>query len=713
MQRKKLLVTVVSLAGLLAALLFLLRAGPSEVPTIEQVLPPADVAEIERVRRLFGSEPDIVLVALRRAQGPLAWERLQRVEDELRRVEGVTRTWSSLSRPLPVLAPDGALTVKAARAARAASTFLEPDPSTRVIVLALEPGAVRLTRARALTAAIERTLAQVAEPGETVHVVGTPQLRVASWAVAEDDLGRMLPLLVLVVVVVPMVFFASAGAVLFPLVMAALTTAACLIAYRVFSGPLHALVMLLIPIVWSVATLDAMHLYYRVRRKAAHAGTDPVAAARAELYLPCLLTTLTTAGGLAALAVQGESRLMRSFGLWAAVGTGLAYLLTFTVGSAALSLSRRRRPLPRWPTRLVLSVVLYSQRRAGLVRVAWAGLLLAGIFFAARLEMEVRFPRIFAPDHPVARELRIMETLLGTDMGPLEIYVEPTDAHGRRHVPLASAAMIVTHYVATFPETRVVLPKDLLDTETFQVGAPRPTITEAQLAELGKDPRIAPWVRFDRGAARLQVHFAPMTVARRTEIVRWLRHFDATMLSHHRLSLGGPAYHYLRAEQRGLRGAWIGGALALLVVGGALAWSFRGPRLLAIAWLGNLAPLVLVAGAMGVAGMPWSLAVLPLPAVLLGLAVDDTVHLLWPLRGRRPSGRRLIARGALRAGPALLATTVVLAGCVGTMTLSGLQVNRELGLLLPAGLLLALACDLSLVPALLTSSRRRSARPPP
>ncbi|MHC4670068.1 MAG: MMPL family transporter, partial [Planctomycetota bacterium] len=506
---------------------------------------------------------------------------------------------------------------------------------------------------------------------------------VASWAVAEDDLGRMLPLLVLVVVVVPMVFFASAGAVLFPLVMAALTTAACLIAYRVFSGPLHALVMLLIPIVWSVATLDAMHLYYRVRRKAAHAGTDPVAAARAELYLPCLLTTLTTAGGLAALAVQGESRLMRSFGLWAAVGTGLAYLLTFTVGSAALSLSRRRRPLPRWPTRLVLSVVLYSQRRAGLVRVAWAGLLLAGIFFAARLEMEVRFPRIFAPDHPVARELRIMETLLGTDMGPLEIYVEPTDAHGRRHVPLASAAMS------------------------------RPTITEAQLAELGKDPRIAPWVRFDRGAARLQVHFAPMTVARRTEIVRWLRHFDATMLSHHRLSLGGPAYHYLRAEQRGLRGAWIGGALALLVVGGALAWSFRGPRLLAIAWLGNLAPLVLVAGAMGVAGMPWSLAVLPLPAVLLGLAVDDTVHLLWPLRGRRPSGRRLIARGALRAGPALLATTVVLAGCVGTMTLSGLQVNRELGLLLPAGLLLALACDLSLVPALLTSSRRRSARPPP
>ena len=33
--------------------------------------------------------------------------------------------------------------------------------------------------------------------------------------------------------------------------------------------------------------------------------------------------------------------------------------------------------------------------------------------------------------------------------------------------------------------------------------------------------------------------------------------------------------------------------------------------------------------------------------------------------------------------------------------LSGLQINRELGLLLPAGLLLALVCDLTLLPALL------------
>ncbi|MHC4164524.1 MAG: RND transporter family protein [Planctomycetota bacterium] len=708
MDRKQLLVAVVGLAGLLAALLFLVQVAPSEAPTIEQVLARDDVAEIERIRGVFGSEPDVVLVAIRRADGRVPGKRLQRIEEALAGIDGVAHTWSSLTRPIPVLEPDGTMSVKTATDVadrERSSPLLEPDPFTSVIVVALAPGAVRLTRARVLTAAIDGALARVAEPGETVHVVGTPQLRVASWAVAEEDLARMWPLLVAILVVVPLVFLAAPGAVLFPLVMAALTTTACLLGYRWLSGPLNALALLLVPIVWSVATLDAMHLYARVRRKA---GPGAVAAARAELRLPCLLTTLTTAGGLAALAVQEESQLIRSFGIWAAVGTLLAYGLTFSVGRALLPLSLTRRPAPRWPARFAWSVMRISQRRAGTVLATWAGLLVAAVVGLTHLEVAVRFPKVFAPGHPFARELSAMDEMLGIDLSPLEIYVEATDTHGRRSVPLASAMMSVTYYLQTLPESRVVLPHDLLDPETFQAAlAPamrvdRADRLEVQLTELAKDPRLAPWVRFDRGAGRVQVQFAPMSFERRREIDTWLRHFGETMLSHHRLSFGGSGYHYLLAERRGVDGAAIGGYFSLLVVAGALAWSFRRPRLIAVALVGNLAPLVLIAGFMGAIGLPWSLAVLPLPAVLLGLAVDDTVHLLWPLRG----GRRL-DRGALRSGPALLATTAVLACSVGTLMLSGLQINRELGLLLPAGLLLALACDLSLLPALLTMPRPR------
>ncbi|MHC5050668.1 MAG: RND transporter family protein [Planctomycetota bacterium] len=669
MDRRRTLAIAVSLAGLLVALVFLAQVSPSEAPTIEQVLSRDDVAEIERIREVFGSEPDVVLVAIRRDGGRVSAARLRRVEEALASVDGVAHTWSSVSRPVPVLGRDGTMSVRTATDRDRSLPLLEPDRFSSVILVALEPGAVRLTRARALTAAIDDALTRVAETGETVHVVGTPQMRAASWAVAEEDLARTWPLLVAVLVVVPLLFFASPGAILFPLLMAALTTAACLLGYRWFSGPLNALALLLVPIVWAVATLDAMHLYARVRRGRGVAG----------LRLPCLLTTLTTAGGLLALAVQEESQLIRTFGLWAAAGTLIAFVLTFTLGRVLLPLTAPRRPAPRWPARLAVGVVRISQRRAGSVLVVWGALLVAAVVGLTRLEVAVRFPHVFAPGHPFARELSAVDEMLGVDLSPVEIYVEATDAHGHRAVPLVSAMMAVTYYLQTLPESRVVLPHDLLDPETFQAAlAPAARVDrgaelEAQLTELAKDERLARWVRFDRGAGRVQVQFAPMSFERRREIATWLRHFGESMLGHHRLSFGGSGHHYLLAERRGLDGAVIGGYFSLLV-----------------------------AGLMGAIGLPWSLAVLPLPAVLLGLAVDDTVHLLWPLR----RGRRL-ELGALRAGPALLATTAVLACSVGTLMLSGLQTNFELGLLLPAGLLLALACDVSLLPALLTVSRPR------
>jgi hypothetical protein len=667
--RTRLVLTLAGTAALVVALAFLARPSPSEVPTIEQVLAPADVAEIDRLRHRFGREADVVLVGLRRAGG-LPAARVARVEKALAAVEGVARTWVLPAR----------------------------DPAARVLLLTLEPGTVRLSRARELSAAIDRTLDALAEPDETVHVVGTPQLRAASWSVATTDLRLMLPLLVLAVVAVPVLFFAAAGAIVFPLVMAALTTAACLAAYRLVEGPLDALALLLVPMIWSVATLDAIHLYARAR-------TASVAAARARLFVPCLLTTLTTAGGFLALAVQGDSHLIRVFGIWAATGTALAYALTFTLGGALLALAPPRPRPPRWPARLALRIVRASARRPRSVAAAWLVVLALAAVGASRLHVAVRFPHVFAASEPVAGELRAMQELTGTDLAPLDIYVEPTDEDGRRPVPFASALLTVSHYAGALPEARHVLPRDLLGDRPFEPG--RGPLAE-QLTKIAADPRLAPWIRFEQGAGRIQVHLAPMSFERRREIATWLHRFDETMLSHHRLSLAGPGHLYLVAEERGLRGALVGGILSLLVVAGALAWSFRRPATFVAALAGNLAPLLLVAGLMGALGIPWSLAVIPLPAVLLGLAVDDTVHLLWPAR----SEGRGATRGARRAGPALLATTAVLAACIATMMLSGLQVNREIGLLLPAGLVLALACDLSLVPALLRANPERSARSP-
>jgi predicted RND superfamily exporter protein len=138
-----------------------------------------------------------------------------------------------------------------------------------------------------------------------------------------------------------------------------------------------------------------------------------------------------------------------------------------------------------------------------------------------------------------------------------------------------------------------------------------------------------------------------------------------------------------------------------------LAVVLRRPRLIVAGLLGNVLPLVLLVGLMALCRIPWSLGLLGLPVVVLGLAIDDTIHLLWPLR-RTSLPPATGFTGAIRhGGTAVVATGLLLAACLAALARSQFQVNRELGFLLPAGLLLALLAELTLLPALLTSSRRR------
>ena len=107
--------------------------------------------------------------------------------------------------------------------------------------------------------------------------------------------------------------------------------------------------------------------------------------------------------------------------------------------------------------------------------------------------------------------------------------------------------------------------------------------------------------------------------------------------------------------------------------------------------------------------IPWSLSLLPLPALMLGLVNDDTIHMLWHhnAKGNRRSALEFgWRRNALEAAPALMATTVVLATALSTLYFSDIRSNQDLGLLIPLGLVLALLCNLSLLPALSSLGRR-------
>ena len=723
--RRDRLILGVAAALLLPALGYLATLSPSEVPTVEQLMPPARAAEVRRLRSYFGAESDLVLVSASAAGRPPSDAELLRLEDSIAGAPGVSHVFSAATRPRLALADVGAQLrlergLPPAGFPTALDHFLRPVPGVALLIVSVAPSGATLSNARHVLDELHARLAGVAATaGLTVRISGFLPQRVATWEEARRDVRRTLPLLILAAVIVPVLFFRSAWAAVFPLIMAGLASAATVLLYRAVVGALHPWVLILLPLVWSVATMDTLHLWECATRLRAAGHPDPVSEAARELALPCLVTALVTAASLLAMATPGGPPLVRMFGVWGAVGTAAAYALSFVVAGPLLRLASMRGRPPEGPSRFARRVIALSQRRVAPTAFLWLCAVVAAAAGMARLgAAESSYTDAFVATHPFARDLAAVRTATGSDLVPLEVYVEATPARRDDARALLLATTTLDGYLRTLPETRLSLSVATLTDELLATDPRARELARAmtdrsevrrRLAPVEHDRRLAPWIDLEHGATRTLLLLAPTTFARRAELLGWIEHFGRTMLDGFHVGFGGVGYLYHAAELEARGGiAWgLAGDLVLLVL--ALALGLGRCRAVVAGLLGNVAPVVVLGGVMAAAGVSWSLGLIGLPVIVLGLAADDTIHLLWPMRHTTAPIATSLSRAYRRFGSAALATSVLVAASLAAVGYSDFRASRALGWLLPTGILVALAAELTLVPALLALRRRRGA----
>ncbi len=138
---------------------------------------------------------------------------------------------------------------------------------------------------------------------------------------------------------------------------------------------------------------------------------------------------------------------------------------------------------------------------------------------------------------------------------------------------------------------------------------------------------------------------------------------------------------------------------------------WQGRRVLmygAVAMIPNAVPVLLFFGLLG-----WGVAPLSLPTSLigcaaLGIAIDDTVHYLVRYRAERRAGAtpgEAALRCGQRVGRQVAITTLTL--CLGFLSVafSEFATLRQFALLSASTMVICLAADLILLPALLVRAR--------
>ncbi len=420
-----------------------------------------------------------------------------------------------------------------------------------------------------------------------------------------------------------------------------------------------------------------------------------------EKLVPTAFAFFTTALGFASLALS-EVHAVRVLGL-AAAGSLLVALLLVSIGTPAFLLALRPRlRCPSHRRRLLESVARLALRwRLGVLAV---GALAIAFTIAGgwQITSSVDGLDLLAKDTPERVAYQSLEHA-GVGLGNVDLWIHaPANDRAALLAVAPKLARLAKELQGREQISGTIGAHDLLEIVGYRMT--RRAEVPASLAAL--DITLEPAERWSLDNA-LRAYWHPQkglkltlltitsdeqTVHRREALIRAAvaRHFPGARLDisgHFSMLIGTPGI-LTRTLIESL-------ALTAAVITLLFFAFFRSPLLVLAGMLANLMPVGLVLGLMGFFGVPLDVATVMTGSVAFGIAVDDTFHYLYH---RKTSGS--ILRAAHIAGQGIVATSIVIAGSFCVLALSGFNPVIRFGLLTALAVVVALAIDALLLPAL-------------
>ncbi len=219
----------------------------------------------------------------------------------------------------------------------------------------------------------------------------------------------------------------------------------------------------------------------------------------------------------------------------------------------------------------------------------------------------------------------------------------------------------------------------------------------------GLDLQTPKFLTQNRQAVRVSLHYRNLASQSFTEIEKELHQHWASINSNNpelQLAITGQLPLILMGQRQLLWSqakVFIG---VFLLISLLLFLLLRSGQILILALVANFIPLLITAGAMVVLSIPINSINLFVASVLLGVIVDDTIHLL---HAYHKSGDMAVALEQVK--PALWITTVTVALAFAALWVSQIVPVVQFGLLSVIAVISAYLCDTCLLP-LLSSTKR-------
>lgn len=486
------------------------------------------------------------------------------------------------------------------------------------------------------------------------------------------------------------------------------------------SGQPYTMATAILPSLLAAYTLATLlHFYAGVQR--AHAAglrrNRSIDRALTETRKPGAYNVLTTGAGLLSLLLVPIPP-VQVFGLAGAFGTLLVFLTVFYLVPPLL----RRWDTRRWPRRgsgmgrfgrLASRIALFALRHPKAVIGGATLLCVASFPLVTQVRVESDILAFFKPDHPLSSQTRLIESKL-SGVTSLEISLTGSGRDSLKNVNTLRSISEFSQWLEQLPEVdRAVSMVDLIEEMHWAMNGEEAAFralpgTDRLLSQYllvydGRD--LYELVNRDFQRARIVLSLNVHGTQGISRVIQQIRERDrARPIPGVALDIGG--HGRLFADQvdllvQGQLNSFAGAFLQIFILM-TLLWRSALAAVLCI--VPNLAPLFFVFVLMGAAGIPLDLATVMIASLVLGITIDDTIHLYHGYRHRLKAGASevfAIARSFESSGRAVLATSLLLIAQFAMLATSDFIPTSNFGLLTAVGLAAGQLFELLVLPALL------------
>ena len=565
-----------------------------------------------------------------------------------------------------------------------------------------------------------------------IYLGGTPALGSYMSTVIQKDFGLFTTVAVLMVSTILGLLFRRVSGVLIPVLVMGVGISSCIALMPLLNYPMQITTSILPSFLLAVCIGDAVHILTIFYRRFDE-GAEKNAAllyALSHTGVAVLFTSLTTAAGLLTFSIS-EIQPIASLGLFAALGSILAFLLTVTMVPVLITLlPLKRRVVEGQDTgqmkeggllwRFTQACITISTCHSKKVLVVTAVIALLALSQIPNLRFSQDSLTWFPDDTPVKVAINVIEEKITGSM-PLEIVIDTGVAQGALNPAFLTEidGWLQSLKGRDFDGIKIISVNSLLNliketNKAFNGNAASAYSLPETQELIAQELLLIEMDEADDLYSYTDTNFQKLRI---TVIVPWsdaikfkdfqdqiLQGFAEHVKADVQISLTGLIPVFSTMFTAMITSAANSYMIAALAIGFMMIILMRGVVDGLLSMVPNLLPIIIVLAFMALVDIPLDVFTILIGSIALGLCVDDTVHFMHGFQvafKHHGDARRAIEETLTTTGKALVITSVVLFFGFLTFTLSDLTNMDNFGLLTAMCIVLALLADFIVAPALM------------